>query len=408
MPLISNYKVLCVDDEANILHMFQRTLGRRYVLFVADSAENALDILAEQADIGVIISDYNMPGMNGVEFLKRARQISPNTVQIMLTGNIQLDVSIKAINETDIFRYLPKPCPMSLLVKVVTDAMAQYALLIETKRLSMELELKNNALAASNAGLSEQKYLLEYELEMAKTVYAKVVFCQNKPINGLDFRLLSKDGVGGDFLLTCSCPDQQVFYFLLGDLTGHGLQSALAALLVAEGFQQQCTQQPEIAQLAAEINDNMCRKLPTGLFCAAILAKVDVRARQLDLWMGGMPDVYLLDEQGNVTQTWLSNNLPLGVLAGQDFTDTVSRHTSHNPESIFFYSDGVSEQIGADHSQFGCERLQAALKQCPHDVPRVDFVLTQLKQHQQQQDQADDISLLELDLLRLCPAMESL
>ena len=124
----STAKILCVDDEENILHMFRRTIGREYTLFTANSGENGLKILAENPDIAVILSDFNMPGINGVEFLKQARELTPYAVEIMLTGNIELDVAINAINETDIFRYLPKPCPMDTLRKVLTDALNQYYL----------------------------------------------------------------------------------------------------------------------------------------------------------------------------------------------------------------------------------------------------------------------------------------
>ena len=231
-------KILCVDDEVNILHMFKRTLGRRHELFTANSGDAALEILREHLDIAVIVVDYNMPGLDGIEFLKLAHQFSPDSVQIMLTGNIDLAVSIKAINETNIFRYLPKPCPMEALRKVVQDALEQYHLMLEKRQLSAALEQKNQELAATNAELGKQKDLLEQELEMARTVYGRVVSHDQDKLDGLDYLVSAKEGVGGDFLLTHTSSNKKTFYLMMGDLTGHGLQSALAVLLVAEGFRQ--------------------------------------------------------------------------------------------------------------------------------------------------------------------------
>ena len=95
-------KVLCVDDEDNILAMFHRTLGRIFSIVTVNSGKKALDLLADNVEFAVIISDYSMPSINGVEFLKLAREISPNSVQILLTGNIELDIAVKAVNETNV------------------------------------------------------------------------------------------------------------------------------------------------------------------------------------------------------------------------------------------------------------------------------------------------------------------
>ncbi len=397
----TSYKILCVDDEKNILHMFRRTLGRQYQILTADSADNALTLLRDHGDFAVILSDYNMPDINGVEFLAQARTISPDSVQIMLTGNIELDVAIKTINETNIFRYLPKPCAIKVLAKVIDDALEQYRLIQDKRRLTAELEQKNLELAASNTELSKQKYMLEYELEMAKIVYSKLALYGEEQPDGLDYILAAKETVGGDILLTHASDDGRSTYLMMGDLTGHGLQSALAVLLVTEIFDALCATGLSIEKLAESINDKMCRKLPTGLFCAAVLIKLDWPAQRMHIWQGGMPEVYLLDTHGQILKTLPSVNLPLGVLAGQDFTATASSHDLASASSVFVYSDGVTEQTNTQQQMFGSERLKDTLSNTPVNQRRVDHVIEELRIHQQQQPQCDDISLFELHLLRI-------
>ncbi len=405
---LSSKRILCVDDEVNMLHMFQRTLGREFKLQTATSAPAALALLAEYSDFAVIISDYNLPEMNGLEFLKIAETISPNSVQILLTGNIDINVSIKAINETKIFRYLPKPCEMGVLRKVVLDALQQYGLLMEKQRLTLALEQKNQELSTSIAELSQKNHLLAYELEMAKTVYNNVVAYNQHPIVGLEYRLKSKQGAGGDFLLTYSSQDHLLHYVMMGDVAGHGLQSALAVLLVSESFEIFCHTQPEIAQLAESINEKMCGKLPTGLFCAAFLLKLDLTQQHLDIWQGGMSEGFFLNAEGRIIKTLHSNNLPLGVLARQDYSNSVSRHSMNEAESLFLFSDGVTEQMGHDQSDFGETRLIQALSHTPADTQRVDFVMHAVDLHQQQTPQSDDISLLELNLPHIANALEQI
>jgi serine phosphatase RsbU (regulator of sigma subunit) len=406
----SSDKILCVDDEANILNMFRRTLGRQFQLYTAASAQQAMSFLEEHQDIAVIVSDYNMPAVNGIEFLSRARLFSPNSVQILLTGNIDLDVAINAINKTKVFRYLPKPCPNEVLCKVIMDALEQYHLIQDKKRLTQELEQKNSLLAASNTELAKQKYLLEYELEMAKVIFAKIsADGQDKP-PGLEYIISAKETVGGDFLLTHTTQISNVHYLMLGDLTGHGLQSALAVLLVTESFDALCSAEPEIEQLAQGINDKMCRKLPTGLFCAATLIKFDASKRYLQIWHGGMPDAYLLDQQGHIVKTITSANLPLGVLPQQDFSRSSLRLNADHEQaaSLFVYSDGVTEQCNEQDTMFGSTGLLTALQTKPKNAQRVAYVIDSLRQFQSLHVQQDDISLLELQLSRPTTTLEPL
>lgn len=405
MAEISQHKILCVDDERNILDMFKRTLGRQFALFTASSAADALQILQRERDIAVILSDYSMPDSNGLEFLQRAGEISPDSVQIVLTGNIELDVAIKAINEAHIFRYLPKPCPLEVTKKIIADALAQYRLVVAKRQLSEQLEQKNLELLQRNAELAEKQALLEHELETAKFVCSKFGKNDYQVPDGLDFFISAKDAVGGDFILNAVSRDGQAFYLMMGDLTGHGLQSALGGLLVTEIFDQQCLEHPPLPQLAATINRKMCRKLPTGLFCAASLIALDLATGRLQAWNGGMPDIYFLDKQGRIADKVPSANLPLGIAADPGLIGTIAEYEVGGIESVFLYSDGVTDQIGADRELFGTDGLQRALQAATAADRRIDRVVARLRAYQQQQPQSDDISMAEVNLPRICRAL---
>lgn len=383
--------------------MFRRTLGRKFNITTAASASEALILLQQNSDFAIILADYNMPGINGVEFLKQAKLLAPDSIQIMLTGNIELNIAVKAINETDIFRYIPKPCPSDVLIKIVNDSLEQYRLIKEKIRLTHELAQKNLALEASNSLLEKQKYLLEFELEMARVIFAKVNHYSNPKLPGLDYLAIAKETVGGDFMLNHCSHDRRTHYLMIGDLTGHGLQSALAVLLVTEIFDVLCNQEPNIEFLVEGINDKMCRKLPTGLFCAAILIRLDINQGELEIWQGGMPDAYLLDKHGLVIEKVKSDNLPLGVSNSQHLPCKVRRYRLQdaNIESFFAYSDGVSEQIGNNAYAFGERGIQSAISATPFGKRRVDYVLEKLNQFKDVEQQADDISLFELHFMQL-------
>lgn len=115
------YSILCVDDENNILKALQRTFFNLPInIHTALSGKEGLDIL-EKEKIDLIITDYRMPEMDGIEFLKKAIIISPETERIMLSGYSDLEVTIAAINEGAIHKYITKPWDNKEFSTVVMD-----------------------------------------------------------------------------------------------------------------------------------------------------------------------------------------------------------------------------------------------------------------------------------------------
>ena len=133
-------RILFVDDEANILSAYQRQYRKRFKIDTAQSGEKALVLLADNGPYAVIISDMRMPGMNGIELLKRVEAIAPDTVRIMLTGNSDQQTAIEAINEGHIYRFLTKPCSPERLAKALVAGLEQYRLI------TVEHELLENTL----------------------------------------------------------------------------------------------------------------------------------------------------------------------------------------------------------------------------------------------------------------------
>ncbi len=121
-------KILIVDDEPNILSSIRRQLKGVYDLATAESGKDALEIISKNKKFIVIISDYMMPQMNGAEFLARARELSPDSIRIMLTGQADMEAVIRVVNESNIFRFLTKPCPPEVLQKNINDAIEQHRL----------------------------------------------------------------------------------------------------------------------------------------------------------------------------------------------------------------------------------------------------------------------------------------
>lgn len=129
----SKPRVLCVDDEPQILEGLMLLLRRHYDVVTATSGVAALELLAHPPAMAVIVSDMRMPGMDGATFLARARQLMPDSVRLLLTGQADMNSAIAAVNEGQIFRFLTKPCPPPLLLAAVGVAVEQYDLIMSER-----------------------------------------------------------------------------------------------------------------------------------------------------------------------------------------------------------------------------------------------------------------------------------
>lgn len=133
-------KILCVDDEPHVLEGLSLHLRRHYDVLTAPGGVEALDILGQEKDIAVIMSDMRMPGMDGATLLAEARQAAPDTVRLLLTGQADMESTIAAINEGQIFRLLIKPCRPTHLLATMQTAVEQYRL-VTAERVLLEQTL---------------------------------------------------------------------------------------------------------------------------------------------------------------------------------------------------------------------------------------------------------------------------
>ncbi len=149
-----NPRVLCVDDEIEVLEGIKQNLRRHFNLHLATSAEQALDKMKDKT-FAVIVSDMRMPGMNGATFLQKSRELSPDTIRILLTGECDLQSAISAVNEGQIFQFLSKPCSSKDLQNVISAAVKQYQLVtaereLLQKTLKGSIKLLTDALAITS------------------------------------------------------------------------------------------------------------------------------------------------------------------------------------------------------------------------------------------------------------------
>jgi response regulator RpfG family c-di-GMP phosphodiesterase len=125
-------KLLYVDDEPEMLTGFTRQFGRKYTVDCAPGGVEALRMIAAQGPYALILSDMQMPVMDGIAFLEKAKEVAPDTVRLMLTGAHE-KTAAQAINKGQIFRFLSKPCPPETLELAIESALGQYRLVMSER-----------------------------------------------------------------------------------------------------------------------------------------------------------------------------------------------------------------------------------------------------------------------------------
>lgn len=128
-------RVLFVDDEQNVLAAIKRTVRQLVDAVTCDDPLLALELLQHDGPFAVIVSDMRMPGLSGIDFLAKAREIAPDSVRVMLTGNSDQTTAIDAVNKGEIFRFLTKPTDPETLRAVLAAGLRQHQLVTSEREL---------------------------------------------------------------------------------------------------------------------------------------------------------------------------------------------------------------------------------------------------------------------------------
>jgi signal transduction histidine kinase len=158
--------LLVVDDEVDVLESLRHQFHRGYRVLTSVSGKQAIEIL-QQDEVELILTDQRMPGMSGDQFLREARRLKPDAIRMLFTGYADIQAVISAVNEGQIFRYILKPWDTVELEGIIRQAVDQYDLLAERKRLLTELQAANHELVQANAELARAGQLKTAFIEVA-------------------------------------------------------------------------------------------------------------------------------------------------------------------------------------------------------------------------------------------------
>jgi FixJ family two-component response regulator len=240
------HNIMLIDDEENILKSLQRLfLGEEYGVYAFTTGNEALEAL-EEREYSLILSDYRMPELNGIDFLKLAKVKAPEAIRIILTGFADVDVAISAINEGEIYKFVEKPWDNNIIRVHIKRALEHYELLKERKELLEMIKKQNADLKEWNETLEKRVDEKTYELKKA---YEELQFT-SKIIAGKDEIL--------QFLLSIHTLDESLDLILKVIFTIIPVNKM--AVYVAERKSKQMK-----AYTGAVVKNNIFTKINTGI-----------------------------------------------------------------------------------------------------------------------------------------------
>ena len=235
------------------------------------------------------------------------------------------------------------------------------------------------------------------EQQLALRLMEKQLHRQGLQDPRLRYKVIAAENFSGDIVAASRSPEGR-FYALLADATGHGLAAAISVLPVLALFYRMTKLNRTVREIVLELNQQLKESMPIGRFVAVTLVCLDEISHRGEIWVGGTPEAFLLDRWGRVTQTFASDNLPLGIVNSEELGGT-PKSFSWAPESqLVFFSDGLIEACDPDGRQFGLELLTKAMSNTS-PAERFERIENALQAHQHGTPANDDVSLMLIN----CP-----
>ncbi len=387
--------VLIVDDDFLALESLRVlfTLETDYKLTCVNHPDRALEEFARQP-LDVVISDYLMPQMNGLELLRELRRLQPESTRILLTGFADKENVIRAVNEVGLYQYLEKPWDNDALLLSVRNAIRERSLRVQVAGKVRELD----DLLREHKQLSQRHSDLEREIEMASRVQRSLLPSHPLTIPGIRVETVYRPcrSLGGDFFDFTQ--DGARAGILVADVSGHGAQAALTSMLLKAGFHEAFARTDAPDEILARMNEMLHRFLPSAMYVAATVLLFDspLRIRAAN---GGLPYPFVVRKsKGRVDQAPLQG-FPLGLFpdAGPQPWDVHSIALDVN-DVLLIASDGLGEirNAAGEYFQDGPLITRLAEWTAAPDADLLETLLTHALGFAGEQAPADDITLVAI------------
>ena len=381
--MAESYKILVVDDEPDLEPLMLQRMRRhiragRYSFVFAHNGVEALEVLHQDDEIDMVVSDINMPQMDGLTLLEQIPKVDPNIRSIIISAYGDMK-NIRTAMNRGAFDFVTKPLDFNDL-RITID------------RTLVHLTEWREALASR-----DQLVALQNELDVASGMQQSIlptVFPQ-----GNDFRSFASmepaRNVGGDFYDFMRLSGDKVG-LAIADVSGKGVPAALFMMSSRTLLKGAAIGNHHPGPTLKEVNDLLCEDNDAMMFVTLLYAVYDPATGEVSYANGGHNTPVVVHADGSYTILPMTGGIALGVMPDFEFDqDSVKLLPG---DTLVLYTDGVTEAMNEDGEEYGMDRLCEVLAAAPsiqaQDIS--DTIFESIREFAGEAPQSDDITCLTL------------
>lgn len=386
-------KILSVDDELDLevllTQYFRRQIRKgEYEFVFAHNGLEALQKMLETPDIDIILSDINMPEMDGLTLLGKIKELKNPALKCIMVSAYGDMGNIRSAMNKGAFDFATKPIDLEDLDRSIRKAAEEVTFIRKSVQEHSQLESLKNDLAI--AGEIQQAILPRCFPPFPELVEDVDIYASMTP---------AKD-VGGDFFDLFQI-DKDRFGFVIADVSGKGVPAALfmavsRTLLRATGLGGFTS-----AECLSYVNKLLCKESLESMFVTGIYGIYDCRTGLIDYTNAGHLPPYLLHKEGKVEMVKVETNFVMGVF--EDINYQSGKIQLAPEDTLVLYTDGVTEAFNSREEQFGFRRLEDTLQGLSEVKKARDLlngITGRVADFSEGRSQSDDITLMVIRRIR--------
>ena len=377
------YKILVVDDEQDVEPLFRQRMRRdiragRYELVFAGTGVEALQRLNEDRDIDMVVTDINMPEMDGLTLLEQIPSVDPNIRSVIISAYGDMK-NIRTAMNRGAFDFVTKPLDFDDL------------------RVTIERTLSHMMEWREALSSRDQLVALQNELDIASQMQQSILptaFPQSDAYQ-VFANMEPARNVGGDFFDVMRLDNGRIG-FAIADVSDKGVPAALMMMSCRTLLKGAAIGNEGPGAVLAEVNNLLLEGNETAMFVTVFYVDYDPATGRFIYANGGHNPPLVVHADGSSETLPLTGGVALGLVSGLEYDQQTAALAPG--DTLFLYTDGVTEAMNGDSEEFGMDRLRAVFAATPpQDAQQVnEEVFRAVRAFAGDRAQSDDITCLTL------------
>lgn len=338
------FKILVVDDEPDLEHLVRQRMRRdvragRYLFAFAHNGLEALDILNEDPDIDMVLTDINMPQMDGLTLLEQIPKVDPNIRSVIVSAYGDMK-NIRTAMNRGAFDFVTKPIDFQDL------------------RITIDRTLHHMALWREALASRDKLVALQNELHVASEMQQSILPTQfpDQPSCQMFGNMVPAREVGGDFFDIVNLEKGRIG-LAIADVSDKGVPAALFMMSSRTLLKGTAIGVPNPGKVLTEVNELLEQDNEAAMFVTMFYAVFDPATGELAYANGGHNPPIIVHPDGRSTVLPQTDGIALGIMP--DFEFAQNEITLSPGDTLVLYTDGVTEAMNSSGEEFEMDRLRA-------------------------------------------------